>query len=90
MLLSDWVAHTPREVLAKNFGVSSQALHKIPSRELFIFQSEVPPPLAMDRVAAAGQLGATDLDFAFRLAQPAITRRTKGGEAKDELVIVGI
>jgi oxalate decarboxylase len=82
VLLSDWVAHTPREVLAKNFGVSSQALNGIPSRELFIFQSEVPPPLAMDRAAAAGALGATNLDFRFRLAQQVITRRTKGGEVR--------
>jgi oxalate decarboxylase len=82
VLLSDWVAHTPREVLAKNFGVSSPALNQIPSRELFIFQSEVPPPLAMDRAAAAGRLGATDLDFAFRAAQQPITRRTKGGEVR--------
>src|SRR5579864_4133985 len=48
VLLSEWMAHTPREVLAKNFGTSSEALARMPIEELFIFQSEIPPPLAAD------------------------------------------
>src|SRR6267378_3963893 len=48
--LTDWLAHTPREVLAKNFGVPERALAGIPNKELFIFQSKVPGPLAADRV----------------------------------------
>jgi len=52
VLLSEWMAHTPREVLAKNFGVTTQALNKLQSEELFIFQSEVPPALAADQRAA--------------------------------------
>jgi len=80
--LSDWMAHTPREVLAKNFAVSPQALNELPARELFIFQSDVPPPLATDRASAAGVLGTTELDFAFPLAQQPVTKRTKGGEVR--------
>src|SRR5256886_6614439 len=38
VLLSDWMAHTPREVLAKNFGLNESALAKLPQKELFIFQ----------------------------------------------------
>src|SRR5438445_8758951 len=30
VLLSDWMAHTPRDVMAKNFGVSQGALEKMP------------------------------------------------------------
>lgn len=56
VLLSEWMAHTPREVLAKNFGTTSQALARMPTEELFIFQSEIPPPLASDQSAAAGNL----------------------------------
>lgn len=82
VLLSDWMAHTPKDVLAKNFGTGLQSLENMPSRELFIFQSEVPPPLAADRRAAAGTLGSSDLDFAFRLAQQPVTQRTKGGEVR--------
>ncbi len=82
VLLSDWMAHTPREVLAKNFGAPSQALEKMPSRELFIFQSEVPPPLPVDQRAAAGAPGPSGVDFAFRLAQQPGSRRTRGGEVR--------
>src|SRR5581483_8774124 len=32
VLLSEWMAHTPKEVLAKNFRTSSQSLEKMPSR----------------------------------------------------------
>jgi oxalate decarboxylase len=82
VLLSEWMAHTPREVLAKNFGVSTQALNKLQAEELFIFQSEVPPQLAADQRAAAGAMGPSALDFAFRLAQQPVTQRTKGGEVR--------
>src|SRR5213078_226628 len=37
VLLSDWMAHTPREILARNFGVNESALVKMPQKELFIF-----------------------------------------------------
>lgn len=36
-LLTDWLAHTPKEVLAKNFQVDMSAFDHIPSRELYIF-----------------------------------------------------
>jgi oxalate decarboxylase len=82
VLLSEWMAHTPREVLAKNFGVATQALNKLQTEELFIFQSEVPPPLAADQRAAASAMGPSAMDFAFRLTQQAVTQRTKGGEVR--------
>src|SRR5947209_15729802 len=41
-LISDWFAHTPRDVLAKNFGVSESDFADIPSHELYIFQTRVP------------------------------------------------
>jgi oxalate decarboxylase len=82
VLLSDWMAHTPREVLTKNFGVSPRCLEKLPKEERFIFQADVPGPLAEDQRAAAGSLGISQYDFAFRANQPAVTRRTKGGEVR--------
>jgi oxalate decarboxylase len=82
VLLSEWMAHTPREVLAKNFGVATQALNKLQTEELFIFQSDVPPPLAADQRAAAGAMGPSAIDFAFRLIQQPTSQRTKGGEVR--------
>src|SRR5215472_8193502 len=61
VLLSDWMAHTPLDVIAKNFGVSQQALADMPKKELFIFQAEVPGPLEEDRRIAAGAPGASPI-----------------------------
>src|SRR5277367_3415809 len=54
VLLSDWMAHTPHDVLSANFGVDQQAMQKMVRREKFIFQAAVPGPLADDQKAAAG------------------------------------
>jgi oxalate decarboxylase len=53
-LLTDFLAHTPKEVLAKNFGVPESAFAKIPDKELYIFQSTVPGPLTADHLSGAG------------------------------------
>src|SRR5207248_2680734 len=45
VLLSDAMAHLPREVLSKNFGVTEKALANLPKQELFIFQTGVPSGL---------------------------------------------
>ena len=82
VLLTDWMAHTPKDVLAKNFGVPQSALEKLPSKELFIFQEAVPGPLEADRKAAAGKRGLSSQDFAFRTMQMPVTKRTKGGEVR--------
>jgi oxalate decarboxylase len=82
VLLTDWMAHTPREVLAKNFGVSEQAMEKMVRREKFIFQAAVPGPLAADQKSTAGSLGLSPIDFSFRTSQMPVTKRTKGGEVK--------
>ena len=48
-LLTDWLHHTPKEVLAKNFDVPESTFDKVPKRELFIFQRELPRPLAEEK-----------------------------------------
>jgi oxalate decarboxylase len=82
VLLTDWMAHTPPDVLAKNFGVPQSALAKMPSRERFIFQAQVPGPLAEDQRIAAGILGASPVDFAFRTAQPAPAKHLQNGAVR--------
>ena len=52
-LITDWFAHTPRDVLAKNFGVSESAFDDLPldvDRTRYIFDGTVPPALAADAV----------------------------------------
>jgi oxalate decarboxylase len=53
-LLSDWVKHTPSEVMAKNFGVPAKSFARVPDPDqLYIFAGKVPPPLKRDRVKGA-------------------------------------
>ena len=82
VLLSDSMAHLPREVLSKNFGVSEQAFENVPKQELFIFQTDVPPGLDVDQKTAAGALGKSPQDFAFRTMEMPPTKQTKGGEVR--------
>ncbi len=80
VLLTDWMAHTPHDILAANFGVSPQAMEKMVRREKFIFQAAVPGPLAEVQKQSAGARGLSSQDFAFRKSQMKVTKRTRGGE----------
>jgi oxalate decarboxylase len=82
VLLTDWMAHTPHDVLSKNFGVNQQALENMPRREKFIFQAAVPGPLEADKKASAGARGISPQEFSFRKDQEAVVRRTRGGEVR--------
>ena len=44
LLVTDWIAHTPPEVLAKSFGVPVEAFKNIPVHSKWIYQSNVPAP----------------------------------------------
>lgn len=43
--LSDWIAQTPKEVLAKEFGMPVSAFDKFPKSEVYIAQGPVPTTL---------------------------------------------
>lgn len=64
-LISDWLAHTPRSVLAKNFGVDEHEFDALPTHELYIFADRAPGPLESDRIA--GPSGPVPESFSYRL-----------------------
>ena len=69
-LITDWFAHTPPEVLAKNFGVPQSAFSKIPpniEQERYIFPAKAPGSLARDEVRSPD--GTVPQSFAYRLMQ---------------------
>jgi oxalate decarboxylase len=77
-LITDWMAHTPRDVLAKNFGIPESALAGIPDEELYIFPGPKPGPLAGDMTGGAGRV---PKKFSHRmLAQEPV--RTRGGRVR--------
>ncbi|MEN3268023.1 oxalate decarboxylase family bicupin [Pseudonocardia sp.] len=78
-LLSDFFAHTPKSVLAKNFGWSVDQLEHIPEREKYIFPGQVPPPLEADRVVSP--TGDVPRTFKHRLLAQA-PQRFPGGTVR--------
>jgi oxalate decarboxylase len=69
-LISDWFAHTPREVLAKNFGVPESAIDKLPKdvgHSRYIFAGQVPPPIAVDAVKSPA--GKVPVKYSHRFLQ---------------------
>ncbi len=81
-LLTDWLAHVPKEVLAKNFNVPESTFDKIPKKELFIFQAELPGPLQAERAQAAQGTGSLETAYSFRTKSMKPTKMTAGGEVK--------
>ena len=53
-LITDWLAHTPRDVLAKNFGTTEAALANLPTREKYIFPAAAPASFQQDSMGGAG------------------------------------
>jgi oxalate decarboxylase len=79
LLVTDWIAHTPPEVLAKNFGVSVDAFKNIPLHNRWIYQSNEPPSLKTVDAQIAAAAGAPPNPFVFRLADMQPNRETKSG-----------
>lgn len=49
--ITDWIAHIPPEVLAKNFRSNPDVFRNFPKKEVYIAQGPVPPPLPSDLAA---------------------------------------
>ncbi|HEY1657851.1 MAG TPA: cupin domain-containing protein [Candidatus Sulfotelmatobacter sp.] len=81
-LISDWLHHTPKEILAKNFAVPESTFDKVPKRELFIFQTGMPGDLKQEQAQAAQGTGTVPKSFDFKASQMKPTKVTKGGSVK--------
>jgi oxalate decarboxylase len=79
LLVTDWLAHTPPSVLAKNFGVPAETFAKIPLHNLWIFQGTVPGDLAADRAAIQKDAPAPTHPFIFPLQSTRPTRSSDTG-----------
>jgi oxalate decarboxylase len=83
LLVTDWIAHTPPDVLAKNFGVPAETFKNIPLHNKWIYQTETPtPPLAAVEAQMAAVTGKPPNPFVFRLGDMAPNRETKSGTVR--------
>jgi oxalate decarboxylase len=81
-LITDWLTHTPKEVLAKNFGAAESPFNNLPKKELFIFQTELPGDLKAEQNEASAGSGMVPKRLDFRPSQMKPTKVTAGGEVK--------
>jgi oxalate decarboxylase len=81
-LITDWLAHTPKEVLSKNFNVPQATFDKVPKKELFIFQAGMPGGLEREQTQAAQGTGSVVKRFDFKASSMKPTKVTRGGEVK--------
>ena len=81
LLLTDWFAHTPPDVLAKNFGVAQEVFDDIPLHNLWIFPGDEPGDLEADQVAAGVEWG-TPEPVIFRMSQSKPVYENSGGSIR--------
>jgi oxalate decarboxylase len=81
-LITDWLTHTPKEVLAKNFNVPASTFDKVPNKELFIFQTELPGDLKAEQMQAQRGAGEIPRRYDFRTSDLKPAKVTAGGEVK--------
>ncbi|WP_416829270.1 oxalate decarboxylase family bicupin [Ectobacillus polymachus] len=77
--ITDWFAHTPKDVLAANFGVTESAFAHIPTKQRYIFQAKLPGSLESQEIS--DPYGTVPKSFTHRLlAQDPIV--TPGGTVR--------
>jgi oxalate decarboxylase len=81
-LLTDWLHHTPREVLAKNFKTPEATFNNVPTRELFIFPRDLPRPLQEEKKEVYAETEPVPNTFAFFASKMEPTKVTAGGSVK--------
>jgi oxalate decarboxylase len=78
LLVTDWIAHTPPEVLALNFGIPAETPKSVPLHDLWIFQGKEPGPLSDDQRAVSSG-GMPPNPFTFSLVGATPRRKTSSG-----------
>lgn len=79
LLITEFMAHMPRSVLAKNFGISANHFTNIPKSEKYIFR--LPVPAALDAVRAELPDSPPPLPFTWHASEHPPTKYD-GGSVK--------
>jgi oxalate decarboxylase len=79
--ITDWLAHTQKEVLAKDLTVPPSAFDKVSKKELFIFK-RLPGDLKAEQAQGAQGAGTVPRHFDFKTSTMKPTKVTRSGEVK--------
>ena len=82
MLVSEWVAHTPPEVLAKNTGLDQSVFARTPGAPLYIFPGNLPNSLEQDKAEIGGAAVAAKQQYTFHLRSMKPISATEAGEVR--------
>ncbi len=81
-LLSDWVSHTPPDVIQKNLDLTPQAIALLPKHQRFIFSAATPGPLGPDKASVGGFPALSAASFSFRMLEMEPTFSQTGGNVR--------
>lgn len=70
--VSDWIAHTPVEILARNFAVPPEVFAGFPTKEVYIARGPVPAPLPVDPPPGSLNQGPLTHRYRFLASQPQV------------------
>ena len=82
LLLTEWMAHTPPEVLAENFNLPVSAFKNIPLDQKWIYQGAVPGPLADVQKATKSPLGEPSQEFVYQMGNLKPVKSNKSGSIR--------
>jgi oxalate decarboxylase len=84
LLLSDWLKHTPPEILQQNFGLRAEAIENLPKGEpLYIFRSDEPFKSLEEEIAEVARRAAKPkMSYTFKASTMKPTRESDAGSVK--------
>ncbi|KAI0098614.1 oxalate decarboxylase oxdC [Nemania sp. FL0031] len=79
-ILSDWLAHTPKSVISKNFNLAPEVFEHLPKNEKYIFQGSYPGSLK-DEEPKGKNVKKSKYNFSHRMLEQE-PKITSGGEVR--------
>jgi len=81
-LISDWLVHTPQQILSRNLRLPDASLAKLPTDELYIFPGHLPGSLEDDKLAVGGKAVESKVDYTFRMTAMKATKESAAGSVR--------
>lgn len=79
-ILTDWLAHTPKSVIAKNFNLAPEVFAHLPASEKYIFQGSVPGTID-EEAPSNKKIKKSKYNFTHRMLDQT-PKKTSGGHVR--------